>query len=679
MMERLSRLLNPKAIAVIGGGAWGGEVIRQCRKTGFSGDLWVVHPTKDEIGGLAPFRDISDLPYPPDAVFIGVNRHATIEVVRKLSAMGAGGATCFASGFSEAVSESADGNDLQAALIAAAADMPILGPNCYGLLNYLDGVALWPDQHGGLPVERGVALIAQSSNIAINLTMQARGLPIAYVVAVGNQAQTGFSEVGKVLLSNPRVTALGLHIEGIDDLAAFVDLAQTARRLGKPIVALKVGRSEAAQKAAVSHTASLAGSDAGADALFARLGVGRVTSLSAFLETLKLLHVAGPLAAPTVASMSCSGGEASLMADAAHGTPVRYPPLVPAQKIILREVLGPLVALSNPLDYHTFIWGNEDALATTFAAMMTPDMALGIVVLDFPRPDRCISPSWDLVLNAVHRAQAETGRPIAVLSSIVDNMPEDVALKLVARGILPLCGIPEAIEAVAVAAAVGKPDRAGADVYLPPKIGAGATLSEAGAKQALAALGVVIPRAVQVAEMGGLAPAAMQIGYPVVLKGAGIAHKTEAGAVVVGIRDEAALLAAAAAMPTDAFLVEQMVGGATVELLIGVVLDPAHGYILTLAAGGTLTEVLADRVCQVLPVDAGSILAALNRLRIAPLLDGYRGAPPVDKEAIVRAVLAVQSYVLEAAPYEVEINPLLCRPDGAVAVDALITEGTRHD
>ena len=679
MMERLSRLLNPKSIAVIGGGAWGAEVIRQCQKIGFPGDLWVVHPSKNAVAGLVPFREVADLPYPPDAVFIGVNRHATIEIVRTLSQMGAGGATCFASGFAEAVAEAADGHDLQATLVAAAGDMPVLGPNCYGLLNYLDGVALWPDQHGGLPVDSGVALIAQSSNIAINLTMQARGLPLAYVVAVGNQAQTGFSEVGKVLLANPKVTALGLYIEGIDDLAAFVDLAQTAQRLGKPIVALKAGRSEAAQKAAVSHTASLSGSDTGADALFARLGVGRVASLSAFLETLKLLHVVGPLDAPTVASMSCSGGEASLMADAAHGTAVRYPPLLPAQKTVLREVLGPLVALSNPLDYHTFIWGNEDALAATFAAMMTPDMALGIVVLDFPRPDRCTSPSWDLVLNAVGRAQDQTGRPIAVLSSIVDNMPEDVAIRLVSQGIVPLMGMPEAIEAVTVAAMVGRPDRSAADVYLPPTITAGAILTEADAKKALKAFGVSVPLSLQVSGVSGLAAAAGQIGYPVVLKGEGIAHKTEAGAVVVGIQDEAALLAAAAAMPTARFLVEQMVGGATVELLIGVVLDPAHGYILTLAAGGTLTEILADSVSQVLPVDAESVLAALAKLRIAPMLDGYRGARPAHQDAIVQAVLAVQAYVFDATPYEVEINPLLCGPDGAVAVDALITEGKRHD
>ncbi len=676
-MDRLTRLFNPRSIAVIGGGAWGAEVIRQCQKIGFAGDIWVVHPTKDDVAGLLPFREIADLPAPPDAVFIGVNRHATVAAVEALAAIGAGGAICFASGFSEAAHEVADGHDLQQALLVAAGDMPVIGPNCYGFLNYLDGVTLWPDQHGSLRVDSGVALIAQSSNVAINLTMQTRGLPIAYVATVGNQAQTGLSEIGRTLLANPKVTALGLYLEGIDDLAGFVELAAAARRLGKPIVALKTGKSEQAQRAAISHTASIAGSDAGADALFDRLGIGRVSSLSAFLETLKLLHVVGPLGEAKVASMSCSGGEASLMADMAHGRSISFPPLSEAQTVDLRNTLGPIVALANPLDYHTFIWGNEDAMAATFSAMMSPDMALGVVILDFPRPDRCTAPAWDLVLNAVERAQAQTGRPIAVLSSLVENLPEHVAIDLVARGILPLCGMTEAIEAIAVAARVGKPK--GAGLFVPPLVRPAQVLSEAEAKQVLKGYGLPVPRSEYVTNIKGLADAGQVVGFPVVLKGTGVAHKTEAGAVVVAIADQAALLRAAEAMPTETFLVEQMITDVIVELLVGVVLDPAHGYVLTLAAGGTWAEILDDSTSLILPVDAGDIKQALGELRIAPVLNGYRGAPAVDTQAIIDAVLAVQSYVRAQTPIEIEINPLMCGPKGAVAADALITTGERHD
>lgn len=669
-MSRLKRLFNPTSIAVIGGGAWGAEVIRQCQKIGFAGRLWVVHPSKTDIAGLVPYKSVADLPAAPDAVFIGVNRHTTINVTQELAAMGTGGAICFASGFSEATAEVGDGADLQKALLDAAGDMPVIGPNCYGFLNYLDGVAMWPDQHGGVPVDSGVAIITQSSNVAINLTMQTRGLPVAYVVTVGNQAQTGLSEVGQALLENPKVTALGMYIEGLDDLAAFTDLARAARRLGKPIVVLKSGQSAHAQSAAVSHTASLAGSDAGAQALLRRLGIGRVGSLTALLEALKLLHVVGPLASANIASMSCSGGEASLMADAAHGTSVQFPALAQNQLTQLRAVLGPLVALANPLDYHTFIWGDEDAMTATFAAMMTDAVSLGIVVLDFPRPDRCTSPDWDTVLRAVAGAQMASGRPIAILGSLPENIPEDVAARLVAQGIMPFCGLSDAIEAITVAAFIGQSQGLISDVTLPPGITAGATLTEADAKQTLARYGVQSPKSQRVSDL-----AKVRLAYPLVLKGEGIAHKTEAGAVVVGIKDAHSLASAAAAMPTDQFLVEEMITGTVVELLVGVVLDPAHGYVLTLAAGGTLTEVLTDSANLLLPVTADDITGALNSLRIVPILDGYRGVPAANRPAIIDAVLALQTYVLDAHPFEVEINPLMCSPTQAIAADALITTG----
>ena len=204
-------------------------------------------------------------------------------------------------------------------------------------------------------------------------------------------------------------------------------------------------------------------------------------------------------------------------------------------------------------------------------------------------------------------------------------------------------------------------------------------MSEAEAKHALQGFGLAIPLSQRAATVSVLSQAAQTVGFPLVLKGEGIAHKTEAGAVVVNIADQAALLAAAKAMPTERFLVEQMIKDVTVELLVGVVLDPKHGYVLTIAAGGTLTEILGDSANLMLPVSADDIKTALAGLRIAPLLDGYRGAAPLDKNAIIDAVMAVQSYVMEHTPIEIEINPLMCGPNGAIAADALITTGERHD
>ncbi len=445
-MRSLEHLLRPRSVAVIGGGSWCRNVLRECRKAGFAGDLWPVHPSREEIDGCRAYASVEDLPSAPDAVFIGVNRHVTVEIVRSLARLGTGGAICFASGFSEAIRELADGADLQAALIEAAGDMPILGPNCYGFLNALDGAALWPDQHGLIPVQRGVAIIAQSSNIALNLTMQARGLPIAYLMTAGNQAQTGLSAIGSALLDDNRVTAIGLHIEGLDDLAAFEAFARKANALGKPVVALKVGRSEAAQAATVSHTAALAGSTAGSDALFERLGIARVGSLPALLETLKLVHVAGPLPSANIVSMSCSGGEASLIADTAVGRQINFPPLGPAQRAALSEALGPKVALANPLDYHTYIWGDGPAMTRCYTAMMQADVALGIVILDIPRLDRCDPEDWLKVIEPVEAAMKASGKPMAIVSSLPETMPEALAADLMKRGLVPLCGLDDALK-----------------------------------------------------------------------------------------------------------------------------------------------------------------------------------------------------------------------------------------
>ena len=308
----LSRLLRPKSIAVVGG-SWGRNVVEQCVRMQFDGDIWPVHPKLDEVHGYPCYRRIEDLPSAPDATFIGVNRHLTIDIVKHLAASGAGGVVCFASGFSEAAAEDDTGVALQSQLLQAAEGLPVIGPNCYGLINYLDGALLWPDQHGGKRVQSGVAIITQSSNIAINMTMQRRGLSIAYVMTAGNQAKVSLAEMASALLDDERVTAIGLHIEGFGDIAGLQKLADKARRQGVGIVVIKAGKTEQSQSAMVSHTNSLSGSDASASALIERLGFARVNSIPSFLETLKLLHSCGPLQSNAIASMSCSGGEASLI------------------------------------------------------------------------------------------------------------------------------------------------------------------------------------------------------------------------------------------------------------------------------------------------------------------------------------------------------------------------------
>ncbi len=645
MKPGLERLFRPKTIAVVGGGAWCANVIRKCREIGFDGPIWPVHPERAEIEGEPAFRDIMALPDAPDATFVGVNRRTTIEVVAALREKGAGGVVCFAAGFSEAKDEAADGPALQAQLLQAAGDMSIIGPNCYGFVNYLDGALLWPDQHGGARCERGVAIVTQSSNIAINMTMQKRGLPLAYVVTAGNQAQTGFAEIGEALLADPRVTTLGLHIEGIGDLRAFEALAATARKLGKPIVALKVGRSDQAQAATVSHTASVAGSDSGSRALFSRLGIGQVDTISDFMETLKFFHVIGPLASDRIASMSCSGGEASLMADLTLDSGLTYPPLNETQRVGLRAALGPMVKLANPLDYNTYIWPRTDAMAATFTSMMDPSLALGMVVLDFPRTDRCNASDWDNVIEAVVQTRDASGVPMAIVASLPENMPEEIALRLTGRGVAPMCGMAEALTAASVAAELGRDMPAALPVLLPRPPRDVRLLNEAVAKAALARQGMAVPKNARAGSPADAAKVADSIGFPVVVKGEGVAHKTEAGAVVLNLGTAGAVLQAADGMAAQNFLIEEFVTGTVAELLVGVVLDPAHGYVLTLGAGGVLTELIADTVSVLIPASPEDIETALRRLRLFPVIAGYRGKAGADIAAIVRAVMAVQAYV----------------------------------
>jgi acyl-CoA synthetase (NDP forming) len=676
-MINLERMLHPKSVAIIGGGTWCVDVVKQCQKMGFDGDVWCVHPTRKQIEGVTCFTSVDELPTAPDACFIGVNRFATIDVVRALNRKGAKGAICFASGFSEAVHEDAQGADLQTQLLDAAGDMAVLGPNCYGFINYLDGALLWPDQHGGERVDSGVAIITQSSNIVINLTMQMRGLPVAFVSTVGNQAQIGLADMGCAMLNDPRVTALGLHIEGIDDLEGFQALTAQAERLGKPIIALKVGTSDQAQAATISHTASLAGSDAGARALFARLGVAQVADLSTFLEALKVAHVCGYLDNAQVVSMSCSGGEASLMADLGQTLGVSFPPLSETQKAGLRAALGPMVALANPLDYHTYIWGDPDAMTATFSAAIIDTNAMGLLVLDFPRSDRCETQLWKEVIPSILAAQKASKRPMGIIGSIVETMPEKIAKHLISCGVVPFCGMVETMSAVASCGARNAPETE--PLLLPYPTEDTVVISEAEAKEMLACHGVHVPKSRQVKSSQDAANVAAEIGFPIVLKGEGIAHKTEAGAVILNMTDAQMVEACAAKMPCKNFLVEEMVTGGILELLIGVVLDPAHGYVLTIAAGGQLTEILDDKVSLLIPAPEDSVINALKMLRIYPLINGYRGGDSADVNAILETITAVQEFVTanQGRVSEVEINPLICTKTDAIAADALIKLGER--
>ncbi len=660
-MMTLDRLLRPKTIAVLGAG-WALNVIEQCRKMGFGGEVWPVHPTRTEIGGLRAYASLADLPSAPDATFVGVNRHATLEVVAELAAMGAGGAICFASGWAEAGAP-----ELQARLIAAAGGMPILGPNCYGVINYLDGALLWPDQHGGLRVDRGVALISQSSNIVINLGMQKRALPVAYVACLGNAAVVGLADLAGALLDDPRVTALGLYIEGIDDAPAFAALAQRARAAGKGVVCIKSGKTELSRTAAASHTASLAGGGAASSAFLRQVGVAEVNTPSELIETLKIFHCHGPRIGTRLCSLSCSGGEAGLVADLAAPCGIDFPPVPDQTRARLAEILGPIVTIANPLDYHTFIWG--DGLRTTdvFTTMLQAYDA-GIYIIDPPRGDRCDPAGYAPALEAIVAAQATTGKIAFPVASMPENFDEAMARRLMDQGVCTLMGLETALAAIKAAQGAAGPEGWRPGPAQPPR--ATRVLSEAEGKALLAGLGVAVPRAVTGATLAEVAARVAGLTAPYALKGLGFAHKTEAGAVRLGLTTLAVQVEMKGA---TGYLVEEMVTGAVAEVLLGLRRDPVYGVSLTLGMGGVAAEVLADTVTLILPVTEAQVLQACQRLRLWPLLDGYRGRPRADMAAVAAIAVRLGGAMLaDQSLEEIEINPILVRPEGAVAVDALV-------
>jgi acyl-CoA synthetase (NDP forming) len=726
-MNRLDRLLRPKSIAVVGGGFFAPNVVKQCVKMEFAGDIWPVHPSKDEVAGVSAYRSLADLPFAPDATFIGVNRNLTIDIVRELRERGAGGAICFAAGFRETGSYDADGERLQQALVEAAGDMAVIGPNCYGLINYADGALLWPDQHGGRRLkdgETGAAIITQSSNIACNLTMQTRGLPLAFLMTAGNQAQTGMSEMALGLIEDPRVSCLGLHIEGFDSVAGFERLAARARELKKPVVAMKVGRSEQARAGTVSHTASLAGSDAASDAFLKRLGIPRVDTIPSFLETLKLFHAAGPLASYTLSSMSCSGGEASVMADTAEGRLVHFPRLAEEHRTRVQETLGPMVAVANPLDYNTYIWANEPAMTATFSAMVSGGFGLNMLVLDFPRTDRCSDADWWFTVNAFEKALKANDAKGAVVASMSENLPEGHAEELLRRGIVPILGIAEAMDAATAAAFVGEAwrrsvaetvgskapplHRCSAATPLPlpggeegrravrnsspPSIGGevaraqpetewGSTdPDEASAKALLAAAGLSVPPGRRASNPEEAVRAAIELGFPVALKALGVAHKSEAGAVKLNLRDETAVRWAAEQLASlgSGLYIERMVEGGVAELIVGITSDPLFGPVMTVGSGGVLVELLKDSATLLLPASRHDVEAALRGLKLFPLLDGFRGRPKADVPAAIDAVLKISDFALANADTltELDVNPLIVCAEGkgAWAADALLVK-----
>jgi acyl-CoA synthetase (NDP forming) len=689
--RNLQRLFKPRHIAFIGG-ASAAHGAAQCRRSGFTGTIWGVNPKREDLGGEPCFPTVADLPEGPDAVFLAVPRDHAVETVAELSRKDAGAVVSYTAGFGETGDE---GAEIEARLIEAAGETAFIGPNCLGVLNYIANAHLWPFDHGGRPVERGIGFVSQSGMLCTNLTMNRRHADFAYLVSIGNQSVLQIEDIIDAMIDDDAVTAIGLYIEALKDVPRFAEVAARALAAGKPIVALKVGRSEIGKRMTISHTGSLSGSDELYDALFDRVGVIRVESPTALLETLKMLSIAGAPKGRRMMAFTCSGGDSGMLADLGDrfGMTYNQPGPVSAEK--LHAVLPPIATVANPLDYTTPLWGKEEEVGRVVEAALADPSDVAVMVQDHPRPELGgTNEDYRADTRAFIAATGRAGIPAAVCSGLAENLDEETRDLLLAGGVAPLQGIDEAVAAIDAACRWGARRTAVSEgigtkalaLTTSLHVAANTTvLDEWQGKQRLSQAGLHIPQA-KLTDAAGAAGAASKIGFPVVVKlvSADLPHKTEAGAVKIGLADThaveqavqditASVAAYAPGIPADSFLVEAIAAKPVAELLVGVRRDPAFGLALTIAGGGTLVELLRDATTLLLPASRGDIAEALSGLMVARLIAGYRGAPAGNLEACLDAIEAIAGFATGADDLvELDINPLLVGTEGTVAVDVLL-------
>jgi acetate---CoA ligase (ADP-forming) len=684
----IQRLIAPRSIALIGATAWTDAVAAGNTAIGFGGTIWRVHPKRPTSAATTYYRSVAELPGVPDAAFLAVPNVDAPAVAVELAARGAGGFVCFTSGFSETGTDS--GKRLTQELAQGAGALPFFGPNCYGFVNFFDRVAMMPDQIVGSAVERGVALICQSGTIALTLMFNDRSLPIGYLITVGNQTRLAVEDLIEMLCDDPRVTAFGLYLEGIKDAERLARAADKARVAGKPIAVIKAGRTAAAARTAHSHTGALAGADSVFDAFCRQAGLARCETLGALCETLKLLHAGGPLGGAKVLVMGASGGDMAMTSDVSRALKLDFAPIPGERAGLLRELLTDRVTVANPLDIHTYLWFDPPALRRVFSEVLRCGYDAVGFMLDSPPEQKADTASFDAAIDVYIEAAQGAASRAALIASLPETISPRIRARCLAGGVIPLQGQREALEALALAGAVGAAWRSGQGTQLHlPRVTAEwiaapiHTLSEQEGKAALAEFGVGIPRG-KIVPPSGVRDAAEALGFPVVIKAVGshLEHKTEVGGVVLNVRGAADATAAAGRLSrlSDRLLVEEMITDGVAEILVGVIVDAQFGQVLVIGAGGVLTELLADSVSLLPPWTKESIEAALRQLLVARLLNGYRGKPAGDVGALIESILGVARYAGAhlAKLVELDVNPIIVRPMGlgVVAVDAMIRQKT---
>lgn len=686
----LRPLFNPGSVVFVGGSNLR-PALRYHREQGFAGRTYVVNAKNETLGGYTCTATIEDLPEAPDLAFIAIRREAAIQAIAALSARGCRAVVCNAAGFAEL---GAAGTALHAAYLDAVGDMAALGPNSIGLANFADPMAAMMDHFGVARVERGVAVVSQGGGLLCDVVFADRGLRVSHLVGCGNQAKTTVADCLDYLLDDPRVTAVGLAFEGLPETATLRRAAVKALRMGKPIVAFKLGRSAAGARASVSHTASMTGAGAAWDALFDRLGIVTADSESTFIETLKLFDSGQVPKGRRVLVTAASGMMGIMLADHLSAAGFEMPQPGPAVASKLRDLLPGIATPGNPQDITMAAWNDLERQRAIYATLLEEDYDIAMMLQNYPREGM-----WDIseyaaqvdAIGAACRGRDVVGMQVAPLA---DCFPAHARAHTESHGLAAMQGLEECI--AALRAAIAWRERRtellaepldGLECALPVAVAGGARLDEAEAKALIAAAGVPVP-ASRTTTPDAAARAAAELGFPVALKAldARLLHKTEAGAVRLGLRSEAEVETAIAAMqagmaqrvpeiPLVRVLVERMAPDVVAEVMASVSVDPVIGPLMMIAGGGIEAELWSDSTLVAFPVTRAEIERALDRLKVARRIEGWRGRPAGDRGALVDALLALARLAEARAGQigEVEINPILVGREGVLAVDAVMT------
>jgi acetate---CoA ligase (ADP-forming) len=687
-MEALERLFHPRSIAVIGASAdpkkLTGRPVAYLQKHGYAGTILPVNPRYPTIAGLQSYPDIGSLPVVPDVGLILLGGDHVLESVRALAEAGTAAAIVLAAGFGEA---GAEGQRRQQALREAAGSMRLLGPNTIGLVNLTDRITL--SASGALELEElpegNIALVSQSGGILGSLLSRGvgRGIGFSKLIATGNEADLDVSDLVDHLLGDEATTVIALYLETLRKPERFRAVAAKAAAVGKPIVAFKVGRSEAGTRSAASHTGALAGADRVYDALFRQVGVIRATTFADLLDIPAALAPRRSLRGRRIAVLTSTGGAATLVADSAGlaGFETPAPDEATAERLRALDIRDAVLD-RNPIDV-TLAGLRPDLFRSAIGTLLESPSYDAVTVIvgssGLGQPD--------LVAGPVTEALGQSDKPLLVFVS-----PEAPGiLHHLNRSGVPAFAAPESCAAafsamLSMGAAKGQESEEAVPTAMPvPDLGSG-PLNEVESKALFAQFGIPVAREMAVATPAEAEAAARELGGTVVLKilSRHILHKTEVGGVAVNVQPEEVVqrceaMAAAVRRVTDkeieGLLVTELVRGGT-ELILGFHRDPQLGPTILLGMGGVTTELFKDTAIRLPPIGRADAAAMVDELKSGSLLKGFRGRPKGDLEALVGAIMAFAGMVLTLGDrlVEAEINPLFVLPEGqgVRAADGLV-------